>query len=41
MATAKTKRISINDQVIAITQQSTKLRKSLDEKNTHLKPSMV
>jgi len=32
MATAKTKRISINDQVVAITQQTTKLRKSLDEK---------
>ena len=34
MATAKTKRISINDQVIAITQQTTKLRKSLDEKRS-------
>ncbi len=34
MATAKTKRISINDQVVAITQQTTKLRKSLDEKRS-------
>ncbi len=34
MATAKTKRISINDQVVAITQQSAKLRKSLDEKRS-------
>ena len=32
MATAKTKRVSINDQVVAITQQTTRLRKSLDEK---------
>ena len=32
MATAKTKRISINDQVVAITQQTSKVRKSLDEK---------
>ncbi len=31
MATAKTKRISINDQVVAITQQCSRLRKSLDE----------
>jgi adenylate cyclase len=31
MATAKTKRVSINDQVVAITQQASKLRKSLDE----------
>jgi len=30
MATAKTKPISINDQVVTITQQSTKLRNSLD-----------
>jgi hypothetical protein len=34
MATAKTKRISINDQVVAITQQTSKLRKSLDEKRS-------
>jgi adenylate cyclase len=34
MATAKTKRISINDQVVAITQQASKLRKSLDEKRS-------
>jgi PAS domain S-box-containing protein len=34
MATAKTKRISINDQIVAITQQTTKLRKSLDEKRS-------
>ena len=34
MATAKTKRISINDQVVAIAQQTTKLRKSLDEKRS-------
>jgi len=34
MATSKTKRISINDQVVAITQQATKLRKSLDEKRS-------
>ncbi len=34
MATAKTKRISINDQVVAITQQTTKLRKSMDEKRS-------
>ena len=32
MATAKTKRISINDQVVAITQQTVKLRKALDER---------
>ena len=31
MATAKTKSISINDQLIAITQQGAKLRSSLDE----------
>src|SRR4026209_2241010 len=30
MATAKTKRVSINDQLIAVTQQATKLRTSLD-----------
>ena len=30
--TAKTKPISINDQLVTITQQSAKLRKSLDEK---------
>ena len=35
MATAKTKRVSINDQVIAITQQTSKVRKSLDEKTAH------
>jgi len=35
MATAKTKRISINDHIVAITQQTTKLRKSLDEKVAH------
>src|SRR5512138_2473852 len=35
MATAKTKRVSINDQVIAITQQTSKIRKSLDEKTNH------
>jgi adenylate cyclase len=34
MATAKSKRISINDQVVAITQQAAKLRKSLDEKRS-------
>src|SRR5258706_1325897 len=34
MATAKTKRISINDQVVTITQQASKLRKSLDEKRS-------
>ena len=34
MATAKTKRISINDQIVVITQQSVKLRKSLDEKRS-------
>lgn len=34
MATAKTKRISINDQVVAITLQASKLRKSLDEKRS-------
>ena len=34
MATAKTKRISINDQIVTITQQSTKPRKSLDEKRS-------
>ena len=34
MATAKTKRITINDQVVAIAQQTTKLRKSLDEKRS-------
>jgi len=34
MATAKTKRISINDQVVAITQQTAKIRKSLDEKRS-------
>src|SRR5215207_651569 len=32
MATAKTKRISINDQVVNITQQAAKLRNSLDAK---------
>jgi adenylate cyclase len=32
MATAKTKRVSINDQLIAVTQQATKLRTSLDAK---------
>jgi adenylate cyclase len=32
MATAKTKSISINDQLIAVTQQGAKLRSSLDEK---------
>ena len=32
MATAKTKRVSINDQLIAVTQQATKLRTSLDTK---------
>src|SRR5688572_15119155 len=31
MATAKTKSISINDQLIAVTQQGAKLRSSLDE----------
>ena len=35
MATAKTKRVSINDQVVAITQQTSKLRKSLDERTAH------
>jgi len=35
MATAKTKRVSINDQVVAITQQTSKLRRSLDEKTAH------
>ena len=35
MATAKTKRISINDQVVAITQQTAKLRRSLDERSAH------
>jgi adenylate cyclase len=34
MATAKTKRISINDQVVTITQQASKIRKSLDEKRS-------
>src|SRR6266545_920653 len=34
MATAKTKPISINDQVVAITQQAAKLRHSLDEKHS-------
>lgn len=34
MATAKTKRISINDQIVTITQQAAKLRKSLDEKRS-------
>ena len=33
MATAKTKRISINDQVVTITQQASRLRK-LDEKRS-------
>ena len=32
MATAKTKRVSINDQLIAVTQQAAKLRSSLDAK---------
>ena len=32
MATAKTKRISINDQVVAITQQSAKFRKAAEDK---------
>jgi len=32
MATAKTKRISINDQVVAITQQSAKFRKAVEDK---------
>src|SRR5918996_1813604 len=31
MATAKTKRISINEQLIAVTQQGAKLRNTLDE----------
>src|SRR5512141_3254310 len=35
MATAKTKRVSINDQVVAITQQTSKIRRSLDEKTAH------
>ncbi|MFT3891439.1 MAG: adenylate/guanylate cyclase domain-containing protein [Anaerolineales bacterium] len=35
MATARTKRVSINDQVISITQQAAKLRRSLDEKTNH------
>ena len=35
MATAKSKRVSINDQVVAITQQATKLRKSLDDRVAH------
>jgi len=34
MATAKTKPISINDQLVAATQQSVKLRKSLEEKGS-------
>ena len=34
MATAKTKPISINDQLIAITQQGAKLRNSLDPKRS-------
>ena len=34
MATAKTKPISVNDQVITITQQCTKLRNSLDATQT-------
>jgi len=34
MVTAKTKRITINDQVVTITQQAAKLRKSLDEKRS-------
>ena len=34
MATAKTKRISINDQIVTLTQQTAKLRKSLDEKRS-------
>ncbi len=34
VTTAKTKRVSVNDQVVAITQQTNKLRKSLDEKKS-------
>jgi len=34
MATTKTKRISINDQVVAIAQQATKLRKSVEENHS-------
>ena len=34
MVTAKTKRITINDQIVTLTQQTTKLRKSLDEKRS-------
>ena len=36
MATAKTKPISINDQLVAITQRTTKIRTSMDESQTPL-----